>query len=382
MDKEKQKYQDFCKDLTEIYLKELSGEGENSDYIYYMRPTEKIVIGILDSNIQNSESTRYTSIPIVKVQFFINNETTGDYKIDFSGNLYYNVLPTYEEQKEFFEKQKHEKEQRRFDDIAPHEEVDNSEKYEETQFVLKYKKISINSIWNNIIISKKELLEKGIVDVSNKLNDALDSLDYSDSVFYDNRDIQTGILESNEKYEKYVRTHYGDSDNQIIHAIPRWKFNAYLECKKSNEKNKSVVTLMLENITEKGQDFNAVDFENKKYSTPLFNVGLQIEPQNGADFEEIELDNFEKSYKVNSRVVTKGEWLSAEYEDGKIVTKNVPLFIEKRLITKDAYNDNTNIKNLQLNPIENLKTILKGMNNYYEIISLQNIDDNNYRNDY
>ena len=68
MDKEKQKYQDFCKDLTERYLKELSGEGENSNYIYNMRPTKKIVIGILDSNIQNDESTRYTSIPIVKVQ--------------------------------------------------------------------------------------------------------------------------------------------------------------------------------------------------------------------------------------------------------------------------------------------------------------------------
>ncbi len=381
MDKEKQKYQDFCKDLTEKYLKELSGEGENSDYIYNMRPTEKIVIGILDSNIKNDEATRYTSIPIVKVQFFINNDITGDFKIDFSGNLYYNVLPTYEEQKEYFEKQEIEREKRKFDDLEPQEEVENSDNYENTQFILKYKKVSINNIWNNIVISKKDLLENGKIDISDRLNSAIQNLDFGDSVFYDTRDIQKSILSSKEKFEKYIKTHLGDTDNQIMHSNPKWKFSAYLECKNSNEKSKSVVTVVLENITEKGQDYNANDFENKKYATALFNVGLQIEPRNGAEFEEIELDNFEKSYKVNSKVVTKGEWLSAEYENGKIVTKNVPQFIEKRLITKNEYADNTNLKNLQQNPIENLKIILKGMNDYYEAIGSQNIDDNDYRDD-
>lgn len=381
MDKEKQKYQNFCRDLTERYLKELSGEGENSEYIYNMRPTEKIVIGILDSNIQNDESTRYTSIPIVKVQFFIDNDTTGNYKIDFSGNLYYNVLPTYEEEKEYFEKQKREKEQRKFDESELQEEIDNNDKFEKTEFILKYKKISVNDVWKNIVISKKELLEKGKIDISERLNNAIQNLDFSDSVFYDTRDIQATILESKETFEKYIKTHLGDSDNQIIQSIPKWEFNAFIECIKSNERNKNVVTLVLENITEKGQDYKAKDFERKKYATPLFNVGLQIEPQNGAKFEEIELDNFEKSYKVNSKVVTKGEWLSAEFEDGKIVTKNVPQFIEKRLITKNEYNDNANLKSLQENPIENLKTILKGMNDYYKIISLQDIDDNDYRND-
>ena len=184
MNKEKQKYQEFCKDLTDRYLKELSGEGENSNYIYNMRPTEKIVIGILDSNIQNDESTRYTSIPIVKVQFFMDNNTTGDYKIDFSGNLYYNVLPTYEEQKDYFEKQKKEKKQRMFDDLEQQEEIESIDNYDKTQFILKYKKISVNNIWKNIIISKKDLLEKGKINISKRLNDALYSLDFSDSVFF------------------------------------------------------------------------------------------------------------------------------------------------------------------------------------------------------
>ena len=54
MNNEKEKYQQFCLDLTEKYLKELSGEGENSEYIINNRPSEKILIGILDSGIQNN----------------------------------------------------------------------------------------------------------------------------------------------------------------------------------------------------------------------------------------------------------------------------------------------------------------------------------------
>ena len=52
MNNEKEKYQQFCLDLTERYLRELSGEGENSEYIINSRPSEKILIGILDSGIK------------------------------------------------------------------------------------------------------------------------------------------------------------------------------------------------------------------------------------------------------------------------------------------------------------------------------------------
>ena len=58
MNNEKEKYQQFCLDLTERYLRELSGEGENSEYIINSRPSEKILIGILDSGIKNDDSTR------------------------------------------------------------------------------------------------------------------------------------------------------------------------------------------------------------------------------------------------------------------------------------------------------------------------------------
>ena len=101
---EKKIYQEFCWDLTKKYLDELSGNGEKDDYIYEIRPTEKIAIGILDSGINNDEATRYTSMPMIKVQFYVDSHETGELSLNLKGNLYYNVLPTYQEQLEYAKK--------------------------------------------------------------------------------------------------------------------------------------------------------------------------------------------------------------------------------------------------------------------------------------
>ena len=98
---EKKIYQEFCLDLTKKYLDELSGNGEKDDYIYEIRPTEKIAIGILDSGINNDEATRYTSMPMIKVQFYVDSYEAGELSLNLKGNLYYNVLPAYQEQLEY-----------------------------------------------------------------------------------------------------------------------------------------------------------------------------------------------------------------------------------------------------------------------------------------
>ena len=69
----------------------------------------------------------------------------------------------------------------------------------------------------------------------------------------------------------------------------------------------------------------------KRYCIPLFNSGLEIEARNGLNFEEITLDNFEKTYKADSSIKAKGEWLSAECVGNKIITKNVPISTRRML---------------------------------------------------
>ena len=380
MNSNKEKYQNFCMDLTDKYLKELSGEGEKSEYIYENRPSEKILIGILDSGIQNDESTRYTSMPMVKVQFYVDSNLDGNFKIDITGNLYYNVLPTYEEELNYIKKFKEEINKRKNPDEPEDEE--NVKKYNRTLIVSKFKKVSVANIWKNIIISKKELLEKGEIDFSSELNNRLyKSVDFSDSVYFNEKEISEDIIKTKEDYDRFIASHCGTGDCPIIRTTPRWNFSGKISCKKSDKSEKNVVTLIVENTTEKSQDYNAKDFELKKFAIPLYNVGLEIEAQDGVKFEEIQLTNFENSYKVNSKVKAKGEWLSAECIGNKIITKNVPRYIEKILITKDEYRGNTNLKKLQEEPILNLKIILKGMKEYYEQISSRKIDDEKFRKD-
>ncbi|MBR1883813.1 MAG: hypothetical protein IJ809_02545 [Clostridia bacterium] len=382
MKNKKEKYQQFCIDLTEKYLKELSGEGKNSEYIFNSSPSEKILVGILDSGISNEESSRYTSMPMIKVQFFTNLDKVGDLKVDISGNFYYNVVPTFEEELNFVNEEKEKINKRKYvDEDVKESDTDKKDanSIDIVQFVSKYKKISVKSIWSGLLFSKKELIENEIIDFSDELNRRLyDGFSFDDSVYYNDKEIVIDAISSKEKYEHYISTHSGDSDSQIVKAKPRWKFSGQITCKKSLKNEKYIITLIVENVTEKSSSYIAKEFENKKYSIPLYNAQVQIEAMNGLKFESIELENFENSYKVDSKVKAKGEWLSAECFDNKIVTKNVPRYIEKRLIAQDKFDKNLYFKSLQTEPIKNLREILDGMNDYYDEISKRDIKDEKY----
>ena len=375
---EKKIYQEFCLDLTKKYLDELSGNGEKDDYIYEIRPTEKIAIGILDSGINNDEATRYTSMPMIKVQFYVDSYEAGELSLNLKGNLYYNVLPTYQEQLEYAKK---------CEDIIKKQDLTGLDEEEQkvfyqNEFLPKFKRVKIDSIIKDIIINKKELMNNGKVDFSSQINNKLfSSIDLSDAVFYNERNIINDALESEEKYNKYIVEHFGNSDQQIFKANLKWEFSGYATFEKTKDENKNVITIVIENKTEKSDSYYAKDFELKKYCVPLFNSGLEIEARNGLNFEEITLDNFEKTYKADSSIKAKGEWLSAECVGNKIITKNVPIYIEKRLLTNDAFIDNASVLNLQKEPEENLRKILSGMKEYYDKIASLNTDNKEYIND-
>ncbi len=369
-------YQQFCADLTEKYLKELKGEGENSEYIFESRPSEKVLIGVLDSGIKNDEFMRYTSMPMVKVHFFIDSSDIGKLKIDISGNLYYNVLPTYEEEKEYIDKLQDKQLNSEFED-------NNDTRFKIVSLVSKYKKVSMAEVWKNIVISKKDLLENGEIDFSDELNKGLKNINFEDSVYFNKKQIIKEITETKEKFDEYIKTHMGGEwdDSPIIKARPGWKFSGVVTCKPYPKSEKFIVTLIIENITPKSQSYKAKKFEKEKYSIPLYNVGVQIEAIDGLTFEDIELDKFEKSYKVNSKVKAEGEWLSAECEGNKIIVQSIPKYIEKRLLTNDKYNKNANFIALQEYPVENLKEILQGMRDYYVEISSRKIENEEFFDD-
>ena len=112
------------------------------------------------------------------------------------------------------------------------------------------------------------------------------------------------------------------------------------------------------------------------YCIPLYNVGLKIDGVENINFEDIHLKNFVDSYKVDSKVKCKGEWVSAKYENNSIYTENVPTYIQHRLITRKEFDDYISFKELKNDPVKNLNQILKGMNDYLEEIKLKNVTNN------
>ena len=222
MNNEKEKYQQFCLDLTEKYLKELSGEGENSEYIINNRPSEKILIGILDSGIQNNESTRYTSMPMVKVQFFVNSDEKGEIKLNISGNLYYNVLPTYEEEIKFVNNAKDEIKKRKSLNDETEENNEEEIKFNRIEIVSKYKKVPVAEIWKDIIISKKELLQNGKIDFSNELNNRLyERVKFEDSVYFNEKEINEDAIQSKENFENFNQNIFSNEISTNFNISPK-----------------------------------------------------------------------------------------------------------------------------------------------------------------
>ena len=376
---EKQKYQRFCRDLQKQYIEYLSGEGESNNIIYDSLPSEKLAIGVLDSDVDINDSRTFArTMPIAKVQFYSNLDEDGELSFKIDGNLYYNVLPTYEEEVEFIEKQKRIADlQKNSDEQNKDVELSNKEETifsKPPRFRQKFKRVKLSEILPIIKIDKKTILKNSEIDLSSRINEALSNSDnYPDAIFYaTDRSIPLKTIESKEQYEDYIKKHSFGDNSQIIKAILRWQFKVTLSREDISD-HKCLITFSVENITEKPNDYDRKkkEFMDTKYSIPVYNIGIKVAGDQNFKFDKISLNNFVKSYKIDSDIYAKGEWLTAKFDESKneIVTENAPVFEEYRILTRDEYDKTITFDNLQNNPEEHLKTILSGMNDYYEIIA-------------
>ena len=342
------KYQEFCNYLKEEYINKLSGESKDDEYIIGERPSDRIVIGLLDSGDLGDESKRFESMHLLKVNFFLNKSAKGVLHINIKGNLFYNVLPNYNDQ---------------INNIRI--ENNNDEKEEKiAKIVNKFKRIKIDNELKDIQVNVEKLIEEKRVDLSKEVNSRINKIRMDDSIYYKNRAIPVEKLSNENIFYDFIEK------EKIIRQRPNWKFEVYLTCKKSNSKSDNyIVTLIFINKTPKCQNYNPKKEEFLFYPTPIFNVGVEIIGEN-VKFESNKLPYFNNSYKVDSNTRVKGEWISAEFneKENKIYTTNVPKFIEYRRKTIDIYSENTVFENLINNPIENLLIIYEGMKKYVKDI--------------
>ena len=368
---EKQKYQQFCCDLQRRYLEFLSGDGEENEIIYDVLPSDKLVIGVLDSDTDINDSRTFArTMPVAKVQFYSDLSPEGELTFQINGNLFYNVLPTYEEEIDYLNEQKRKKQTE-----TKYSDLDEEEKdiFNKPRFRRKFQRARLSSILHPIKINKSDLLKNTRIDLSDEINSKLaEEQNYPGAIFYaSDRSIALKAVESKEQYDDYIEKHSFKTGSQIIKASLRWKLKVLVTCTVTN--NKCLVTFTVENVTEKPSDYNSrkKEFVDTKYPIPVYNIGLRISGNSDIRFEKISLNNFVKSYKADSEISAQGEWLTAKFDEAKneITTENSPVFKEYRILTRDEYSEVTSFKNLQHKPIECLNSILSGMNDYYKKIS-------------
>ena len=199
------KYEQFCKYLSEEYINELSGEGKKNEYIYGQRPGEKIIIGILDSGTLNDPKGKYRSLPVAKVQFFINNNEKGKLHINLKGNLFYNVVPSFAEQEKIMQEELN---KTKFVSKENGEEIEEEpfSEFSMNKIIAKFKRKKIDEHLKDIVIDVEELVKNRKVDFSEEINNRMKNIDFSDAVFFKSREIPERYLSDEETFNKYIST--------------------------------------------------------------------------------------------------------------------------------------------------------------------------------
>lgn len=388
---EKQKYQKFCQNLQRKYLDVLSGEGESNETIFDILPSDKLIIGVLDSGVDiNDNRTFARTMPVAKVQFYSDSSTKGNLSFQITGNLFYNVLPSFEEEVDYLEnlKEKKLKEVKNNKNSSSKLDEEETSIFDKPRFRRKYRRTKLIDILPKIEISKARLISESKIDFSDELNALLQNNDnFPDAIFYaTDRSIVLKAVESKEQYDEYVKKHSTGTNSQIIKASLRWQLKAIATCE-AVANDKYLITFTVENVTEKPDDYNRKknEFVDTKYAIPIYNIGLRVTGSNDFVFDKISLKNFVKSYKIDSDICAQGEWLTAKFnkERNEVVTENSPVFEEYRILTRDEYDDVISFKKLQEDPEKYLRVVLSGMNDYYKTISSRNeyADNEEYKND-
>ncbi|MFW6015162.1 MAG: helicase-related protein [bacterium] len=359
--------QDFISKITGANVTRLSGND----------PEEMFYVGKL-SSIDEDQDYR-SSMVIIKqmgIDFFINKEDIEEtiLEIQPSGEFYYRVLPTLDEQrKELKDKLRlmYDEEFNDFSDIKDKFESmieKNANEEEESKILANldknslakvYEKISINKSNYKIQVNLNEILNResdaGMYSANEKLTIALDQ----------------DILEIWQKPTTYKtirdRLRYGDIKDEYSFQDffdrnaknetpkPRWEIDIRVTLKLlKNDFYRVSVDLINET---QGTEISKYK-KNKAYSDVLFNSGLEVK-LDGTKFRDIEMNYFADDYKYDKTQKGIGNNCTIEFieEKNMIRTTNIPIFHQKRLKTRE---------DLVVKFDDLINSPFKSLNNVYE----------------
>ena len=346
----------LAKEIASRFVKSIS--GSDNDRIMKYNPNDRIYVGKLSPQSSSDVSSSSVLIKQISVDFKIsaNDIDTAVFDIYPQGYFFYRVIPTYDEQKEFY----YEEFISSFSDLDIHSFDDilklyqnNELSQEMTDFKVQvlpiYEKIGIDECGRCLSIKASEIYNKKILYGTTEQNIAFrNSLqEYVDELcmIAENKPgIMTCVyrskltirdLLSEVEWENYKKAQ--ESREEFKMSL-RFDFGIVVEMKAIEDYVS--VTVALSNETAFG-DENTTSTQSKvkndayRIST-LFNSGIKVK-YNNCELIPINLDYFADDYKYDPFVYALGNNCNVDcnIEDSIIQTNHTPIYIQNRLKTRD-----------------------------------------------
>lgn len=356
----------FAERVVEDFKLKITGGAE--ERVVGKNPEDKFLVGKLSTieahtDLQSSK----VSINQIGVDFMVREEEIEDITLEITprGTFYYRVNPTLEEQKEEIRK-------------AYQSNTENAEGEPGFQMILKnymnglseqgYES-DIAPVYEKVQLDEEFKVSIKLADIYDKENKV--GIEEIKAPFIKIFDHRIDELQRQDRFYKNIRKKISIKDlvdegawNEFLQqgkvpVLPRWSIYVLTEIKYYS-KGLCRVSVYVANDT-KGSDSEGIEKKKNKSNliNTMFDAGMTVKLI-GADYQPIKLDYFEDNYKYDKEEKVIGNNCSIEYlDDNTIVTSNIPIYIQKKLKTRDDIK--VRFKDLQSSPLATLNKVLTMM---------------------
>ena len=347
----------LANEIVKRFVEAISGTGKPQIIKY--NPNDRIYVGKLSPQSSADSFSSSVLIKQISVDFRLNKSELGKAELEIypQGNFFFRVLPTYEQQKEFF----YEEFISTFSEsnLSSFEDIINSfDAHTLSEEMLAYK-VSLLPVYEKIGIDRNERCLKvklsEVYDPTVEYGTLMDNAAFQQDLqlfveelceetknrpgiipcqFRDKLTIQD--LLTVDAWDKYKKRQVAREEFDMF---PRFNFGITMDAKGNGDIVE--ITIALSNETQFGDEsggFGQAAAKNDAYRiNTLFNSGLRIRCVN-AKFVPIELDYFADDYKYDPKVYALGNNCNVEYNEGsmEIQTIHVPKYVQNRLKTNDS----------------------------------------------
>ena len=355
--------------ILDTYLANISGNNLPEEFVM-KDPESGVMIGKLAAGrvqkslaggyVENGEK-KFKSIPSINLSFSVKKDEQGELMIKPRGLLMYTVKPDYQKTVaytlEYLSQFHHQK----------YTSLNDLDGYQETfELPLTYRKVQIEDyIGDGFSLKLNGLTECEFSlqeSIGTRLQDLLFKISSEIRVC---RRLRVSIydLKSKEAFERAT----APKEERVN---PAWQFDIF--SKVTDQNDSWLISMQMVNRT-------LVDNSDLGYIPVIFDAGLSVSGNEHVKFNEIELENLKASYKERDPIYATAENTSVRYDcsQNKLITDNVPYFIQYRLKTNDSLDQYTSFDALLRNPLGNLKRIASEMRQDHEKCVLEHEENKN-----